>query len=294
MKCRKLVTALLASVFAFSAMAAHATEGGGGAYPNGAEDTMAGAIPPSGFYYLNYLNYYTADSLRDKDGDKLPVDFNLKVVADVHRFVYVTKKQLFGGNIGVQTLIPVVYMDAKTPGGSDNAFGVGDIDFGVNLSWHSKNLHQAVALDIITPTGAYDKNDIANIGRNYYTFEPAYGISYVSDSGYEVSSKFMYDINTENNDTDYRSGQEFHFDYFTGKHIGPWTVGLGGYYYKQVTDDKQYGKTVENNDGQVLAVGPTIKYDYKNMSFHVKYQKETMVENRPEGDKYWFKFVYAF
>lgn len=30
-----------------------ATEGGGGAYPNGAEDFMAGALPPPGTYFKN-------------------------------------------------------------------------------------------------------------------------------------------------------------------------------------------------------------------------------------------------
>ena len=36
---------------------AHATESGGGAYPNGAEDFMSGAVPPPGTYVINYFNY---------------------------------------------------------------------------------------------------------------------------------------------------------------------------------------------------------------------------------------------
>ena len=34
----------------------HATQGGGGAYPNGAEDFMSGALPPPGTYLLNYMS----------------------------------------------------------------------------------------------------------------------------------------------------------------------------------------------------------------------------------------------
>ena len=34
-----------------------ATEFGGGAYPNGAECFMAGAVPPPGTYFLNYVTH---------------------------------------------------------------------------------------------------------------------------------------------------------------------------------------------------------------------------------------------
>ena len=106
----------------------------------------------------------------------------------------------------------------------------------------------------------------------------------------------MYDFNTKNTATDYLSGQEFHFDYTIGKKIGAWSLGLGGYYYKQTTNDEQYGVKygADGNKGQVLAFGPQVKYDYKNMSFILKYQTETLVENKPEGNTFWFKFVYAF
>ena len=117
----------------------------------------------------------------------------------------------------------------------------------------------------------------------------------MSDGGFDVSAKFMYDFNTRNDDTDYTSGQEFHVDYSIGKKFDNLSVGLGGYYYKQVTDDKQAGSKVgDGNKGQAFGIGPQIKYDYKNMSFLLKYQAETAVKNRPDGDKFWLKFVYAF
>jgi len=118
----------------------------------------------------------------------------------------------------------------------------------------------------------------------------------LSDSGFEVSGKFMYDINTKNDDTSYLSGQEFHFDYTLAQKFNAFSAGVGGYFYKQVTDDEQNGIKVgsDGNKGQVFAIGPQIKYDYKNMSFSFKYQKELLVENKPEGDKFWFNLMYAF
>ena len=131
------------------------------------------------------------------------------------------------------------------------------------------------------PTGRYDEEELANIGRNYWTFEPIFAVTYLSDGGFEVSSKFMYDINTENTDSflggDYLSGQEFHFDYTVGYKISNWRVGLGGYYYKQVTNDEINGRHpafLEFDDGfkgQAFAIGPAVQYQYKNMCFTLKY-----------------------
>lgn len=274
-----------------------ATEGGGGAYPNGAEDFMSGAVPPPGTYFLNYLTHYSASKFRDGNGDSAVPNFDLKVTANVFRFLHVTKTQILGGYWGFHVFLPVVNVDVSLPIGSQSKTGLGDIIVDpFILSWHSKNWHFATGIDIYIPTGDYDKNRLANVGRNYWTFEPIFAFTYLSDNGFEVSSKFMYDFNTENKDTNYRSGQEFHFDYTVAKKFDSISLGVGGYYYKQMTDDKLNGHKVgtDGNKGQAFAIGPQFKYDYKNMSFILKYQNEMKVKNRPDGDKFWFKFVYAF
>ena len=281
-----------------------ATEGGGGAYSNGTEGFMSGAIPPPGLYYINYLTNYSADSLMDNNGNKKG-DFKLSATANVSRFVYTSSYKIFGGNWGAQLIVPLVTLNAKlsiNPGpgtvtdGSDT--GLGDIVFDPFLvSWHSKNWHQVIGLDIIIPSGSYSVPSATNIapsiGRNYYTFEPVYAVTYISDSGWEVSSKFMYDINTQNKDTNYQSGDEFHFDYTVGKHINKdWSVGVGGYYYQQITDDEQNGNTIKDYKGRVIAVGPQVQYSYGKISLTGKYQVEINVKNKPKGNKAWFKLIY--
>jgi len=281
---------------ALAAVNAGATEGGGGTYPNGAEGVMGGALPPPGLYYLNYLTLYTADHMNDKSGNKVPVDFHLNAMANVSRLVYMTDKQFLGANLGMYALVPLADVSVTVNGAGGTKSGLGDISFApAVLAWHSKNWHAATAVEFTAPTGQYDKNRNANLGRNYWSIEPIVTGTLLTDNGIELSGKFMYDFNTENTATDYTSGQEFHFDYATAYHRGPWTMGATGYFYKQVSDD--HGGTAAANDGnrgQVFAVGPTLKYDYKNMSLEAKYQREMLVENRPEGDKYWLKLIWAF
>jgi len=107
----------------------------------------------------------------------------------------------------------------------------------------------------------------------------------------------MYDINTKNDDTKYLSGQEFHFDYTVGYHMDKnLAFGIGGYCYWQVTDDELNGVKVSPDGfrGQVYAMGPQVQYNYKNMSFSLKWQKEFEAQYKPEGDKLWLKFMLAF
>jgi len=141
--------------------------------------------------------------------------------------------------LGGPSLLALVYqdIDMTTPGGprGEVRWGLGDIIVDpFILGWHWKNFHITAGLDVYLPTGSYDKAHLANAGRGYWTIEPVFAATYLSDSGIEVSGKFMYDFNLKNNDTNYQSGEEFHFDYTVGYHVDKQlTLGLGGYYYLQ-------------------------------------------------------------
>jgi hypothetical protein len=282
-----------------------ATENGVNSGAIGAEDFMTGALPPSGFYYLNYLTYYSAGTLKDNDGNKVPGKFSMDALADINRFVYITKAKILGADYGVQLIVPLANLNLSitTPGGpmSDTRYGIADIVVTpVILGWHTKNFHWVFAIDTFLPTGPYDKTKIVNVGRNYYSTELAFAFTYLSDIGIEFSSKLMYDINFRNTATDYTSGNEFHMDAILGYHLGKqWKLGVNAYYYKQLTDDtvgSEYtGPPISNgNRGQVFGLGPAVGFEYNHIHFALKYQKEMSAANRLEGDRLWFKVAIPF
>jgi hypothetical protein len=277
---------------------AHATEGGGGAYANGAEDFMSGAFPPPGNYLLDYLNYYHATDLKDRHGDSLVPDFELTALVNVVRLVHVTNHQILGADWGMNVVVPLVHTELDATMGKDDLTGLGDVVVNpLILGWHSKNLHVTAGVDTVVPMGSYKEDRLVNTGRNYWTFEPVVALTYLCDRGFELSGKFMYDINLENPDTDYRSGQEFHVDYTTGYHVNrDLAVGLGGYYYYQTTYDELDGDKVGTDGfkGRVMAVGPQAAYHYQNMSFVFKWQKEFEARNRPQGNNLWGRLILAF
>ena len=288
---------VLAMIFC-SIHSALAAEGGGSAYLGGNEDFMAGALPGPGFYPIFYAFYYTADELMDGNGDKVPVDFDLDVTGTAFRFIYVSDMTLFGASVAWHTIIPVVNSDVEiVPAGVDaSTTGLGDIVVSpMILGWHlSKNFHLIGAMDVWLPVGEYDVDDAASIGRNYWTVAPIIAPTYISNTGFEISAKLQYLINFENSDTDYTTGHEFICDYTVGQHLGNWMFGLNGMLYLQATDDELSGNDISDSKGKAFSIGPAIQYNYKNMFFNAKVQFDTNVENRPKGEKFWFKFMYAF
>ncbi len=296
-KQRKLVPAL-AMALAVLPLTASASEGGKTAYPNGAEDFMVGAVPPPGNYLINYLLNYNANDFNNSSGNNIIPGFDLNAWADVLRFIHVSDYQVLGGNWVWHVFLPLVHVDVTVPPpfgpGDGSKGGIGDIIFSpFVVSWHhSKNLHSVMSLvDVYAPTGSYDQYRLANIGLNYWTFEPVYAVSYISDEGWEASVKLMYDFNLENPDTNYKSGQAFHFDYTFAKHFPGWALGVGGYYYTQTTDDSGPTAPPDGFKGKAFAVGPQVMFDVGKVKAIFKYQWETDTENQPQGNKFWFKLI---
>lgn len=275
-----------------------ATEGGGSSYPMGADNYLSAAVPRPGFYTVLFAERYSADTLRDNSGNRVSVNFKVTANVVAPRFIWVTNKKVLGGDLLHAAIVPLVNLDVSVNGASESKTGIGDIlftAFGV-AHHHSPNLHTVAALDIVIPTGSYDRSDMANIGRNYWAIQPLYAISYIDPKGWNADAKIMYDFNFTNKDTDYRSGQEFHVDYAVGYGFGNnWVAGVGGYLYRQTTDDKVNSATVHDNKGRAFAIGPSVKYDNgKDFFMTAKYQMETNVRNRADGKAFWVKALIPF
>lgn len=279
---------------AFFLPAAQATEGGGSSYPMGADNYMTGAMPPPGFYAQMFAERYRADRLLDNRGKSALDDFHLSADVIAPRLIWVTEQKVLDGALAFHLNVPLVDLRVDVNGQHQKKTGMGDIIFGPALGYHySDKFHAIYALDIFAPTGRYDRGDLANIGRNYWAFEPVAAFSYVDPAGVNADIKIMYDFNLRNSATDYRSGQELHADYSLGWGLGNgWVIGVGGYIYRQTTDDRQDGDRVADNKGRAVAIGPSVKYASDSGWFvTAKWQKESQVRNRPEGEAYWVKLT---
>ena len=266
--------------------------------PNGADGFLAGALPPPGVYNLFFGNYYQSTRLNDNNGNSALPGFKItaKTVAD--KVVLMTNQTMLGGQVGFYGALGLQNIRIDMPGLSDSRTGLNDIEGGMGVAWHpAEDLHWYGLVSVIAPTGAYDAKRLVNLGSNYTTIRPQFGISYIPKSGLDLSARLTYSFPKENKATNYRSGQYFHVDYNAGFALSDsWKLGLQGYYLQQTTDDKFNGAVVgpDGNRARVLAIGPGVVYQSQGVPYELKYLKETLARNRPSGDSVWMKVALKF
>ncbi|MEE9102649.1 transporter [Pseudomonas nitroreducens] len=262
-------------------------------------------LPEHMFAFNLYYNHYEAKKLDISSlGGKVQ---GVKITSDaiIPRLDYLSPLRVFGGRLGGYVAQPYMRQQVEMFGMQDRRESQGDTTVAPIILWDmGKDLTIGAALEITLPTGDYDATRLANTSNNFYTYKPLLSATWLPSERTELSVKATYSFNEENPDTDYRSGQLFHFDYSASYRVTDnLRLGVNGYYLKQTTDDEQYGKTVtfmgEKVDdgvrGQVFAIGPALHLTFlKYASFEVRWAKEYAVENRPEGEMLWAKLNLPF
>jgi hypothetical protein len=275
-----------------------AGEGGGSSYNGGVENFVVGAAPPPGFYVLEYGNVYSADTLKDGSGNTIPVPgFKVNAVAAATRFVWSTNEKMLGGSLVWHAIVPLVDLSVSAAGASQRKTGIGDITFGPGVAFHhSPSLHSVIALDFVAPTGEYDKINLTNIGRNYWSLQPLFAMSQIDPNGFNWDFKATLNLAGTNTATNYRSGNELYVDYSAGVGLGNgWTIGVGGYWMQQLSADSSNGVEVANSLTKAFAIGPSVKYDNgKGWFITAKLQQEMAVVGRTQGSALWIKSTIPF
>jgi hypothetical protein len=297
-----VVSKLLPSTFAAIALAlapaARAVEGAV-QYPHGAEGLSAGALPPPGTYVLAYGIHYTGIR-KDGAGDNLLAGgskVELTVDAVALRAVHMTELRILGGQLGMHAVVPIFSNSVTVGGLSDRDTGLGDVTFDpFILAWHRDTIHWAVAFDVVAPSGAYSSTRRLgnNLGANYWSFEPLVAVTWLPGAGWELDAKAMYNRKTTNTATDYRSGDEFHVDFATGKALtSALRLGLGGYFDYQVQEDRRAGVDVGNR-ARYLGVGPEVAFQAGGTTLVAKWHQEVVAKNAFQGSRVTLKLVTAF
>lgn len=264
---RKFIAiAILSCVFGFAGtLFGTVSAGETGHYVNGGEGIKAATLPPPGFYWRLYNQFYTANKLKDKNGNELDVGYDLNVYALVNRFVWISNMKILGADFGASLVVPLVYTDIEieAAGIDDEKFDLGDIAVEpFVLAWHGPRYDAAFALALYVPTGEYDKNKAASPGKDFWTGMATVGGTYYFDVEKTWSASILsrYEIHSKKDETDVKPGDNFHFELGIGKTLAKtWDVGLTGYCQWQVTDDSGSDVTWDKSvHDRVYAVGPEV------------------------------------
>ena len=315
---KSIALAMLTALSVGLPAATRAEEAASGHYLPGAAASFIDALPGRpGLAVANYFTYYQGSQGLSRElpfAGVLVSGPECTIYADTVAAVYETPLHLLGGEYAVGLAIPYVWVEVKgtvTAGAQsrtvrDTADGLGDLTFyPFMLGWTALggDLKSDVRFGIYAPTGDYRRGRLANPGRNYWTFEPGGSISWLSSQiGLEVSAFTGFDINTENDATDYQTGSQFHLDLTVAQHLPLWggVIGAGAnaFYYQQVTGDSGAGARLGGFEGRTVGIGPVVSYATKiggkDLVAEVKWLPELEVNKRLKGDYVWFKLALLF
>lgn len=214
-----LAFAFIVAVAILVPLSLWAEEAGSGHYTPGATASFIDALPGKpGMAIANYFNYYDGNAGISRPlpiGGLSTAGLDATAYSDTILALYTTPLKLLGCYYTVGAAIPYIWMKVKgnvyaagpekqtvTRAISDTADGIGDILlYPFMLGWTGLNgdLKHDVRMGVYAPTGSYEKGKLANVGKNYWTFEPLISFSYMSSKiGLEVSAYAGMDFNTKN------------------------------------------------------------------------------------------------
>lgn len=278
---------------------ARATEGNQIAYPLGVNTVLGGIHPPPGeTRYYNYLQYYTAGETDNFQGRSVVRDFDLRAVVNAARLLHSYK---LGSNQQVWftsgVVLPLVDLKVTAGGRHKETTGIGDLILQQYVNWRDahRKLFLSAGAALWIPTGSYSSQRLANIGLNHNTFATEMDATWLISPQWDVSATTVFELSSVNEATGYRSGTDSTTDFgvmYTLPKVKWAHVGLNGYFYHQIDDDRRNGAIVPNTSlAQVAALGPQARFELGRSGVAFKWQHEFAAQNRPQGERIWFQFT---
>jgi hypothetical protein len=276
--------------------------------PGATVGVPTGALPPPGFY-ANDLNTVLEGGLKDNNGNDLHA--NASVYLNVPSILWVPTYQPFqflGASYAAALVQPYVQQNLDLSGiGAGKSVSQGifnTIVSPLNLSWNLNPFFIKTGLGIYLKDGFYQTNTLASgakvtssaaIANNFWTFEPDLALSWLQ-GGWDLTLHGVIDTNTKNTTTNYQSGDVFYLDFTAGKSIGKWTVGVGGNFSQQFTDDVARGASVNGNGHrfQQVLLGPYAGYDFGPASVNAKVLQSVHAENGFSTSQYDLSVSFPF
>jgi len=224
-------------------------------YPNGVLGMKAASLPPPGKYLKNFNVFVMADEMVDKDGNDLPIGFDVLAYVNCTQYIWVTDKKFLGGDYLFDFLIPIWAADVEIAAQNQHlhGYGFGDLilePFG--LAWHGPRYDAVIAAGVIIPTG----DQTLPIGTyDQWTGLISFGATAYFDDKKTWSACILnrVEFNTKDRTAQYTRGPDFHFEWGIGKSYMiekvMLDVGAAGYCQWQIADDKGSPWVVDNITG---------------------------------------------
>lgn len=298
-----LLVTLLAAGVAAPARAQMNTQ-----HVKGSFGLKAGSQAPPGQYAIAPLLYfYSTDDVRNRDGDKLPINANIDGSFFGAGVNVVTKKTLFGGFYGFTVLLA----------GANNRLQATEIDSNpgagitdslvtpLSLGWHKKRADATVYYTLYIPTGRYEDGASNNTGLGMWGQEIGFGTTayLTEDRKFHAATMVSFNFQSKKEDSQTHVGNQMNFEGGVGGDFmkGGLTAGLAYYYCFKLTQDEPAGFPLNIGlaKAHVFALGPdlTLALAKKNTVYGfltVRYEWELHAKAQTKGGMWLVQAVFPF
>lgn len=268
---------------------------------------QSGTQAPPGFYVVPLFYDYSADTLRDSNGDPfspLGGGGSIDAQALIAGFVWVSEKKVLGGNYGFSIFpgvtnnalgLPAIQYDTKT------STGLADLYIQpIVLGWNTDRADFTAGLGIFAPTGEFEVLGDSNRGLGMWSYEIFGGTTVYFDKRktWHFAATAFYETHGKKDGTDIRVGDLLTLEGGLGKSFMDGAVNVGIAYYAQwktSNDDLGLGFTVPVSQPfdkhQVYGIGPEITLPLASKKklygfLNLRYFWETGSRSTLEGDTF--------
>ena len=237
--------------------------------PNLKGDTglKSGSQAPAGAYVSIPLWFYSADALKNRDGDVL-LRANIDAAVFGIALNVVTTRKILGTNYGFVAALPWANNRVQGAEDFDSNPGSGFTDMlvqPIKLGWHAASADAIVAYSLYLPTGRYEDGASNNTGLGMWVQEIVVGSTIYLNKTHTVhaATTSAFDFSSKKEDSNTKVGNILNLEGGVGADFlgGGLTAGLAYYGNFKLTDDRfdsRLASRLIRGKDRVWGLGPEV------------------------------------
>ena len=263
-----------------------------------------GVQPDPGFTFASLNINYSADSLRNSNGNKVPVTGNYAFWSTENIFMYAPPTKILGGEFVSMVSLNLAdgSLTADVPSADFSASGGGEgmADTWVqpvNLAWHLKRVDTWVGYAFVAPTGRFSPGASNNVGSGYWGNNFATGTTFyvTKNKGTQLSLATDWEFHGEKKGINITPGQAFTDEWGLGQIIPLQKnfskllqVGVIGYDQWQVSANKGLTAPLPYYSMHAVGVQTNFIAPAAGLGLFFKYEPEYLVKASVQGRSFVF------
>jgi hypothetical protein len=265
----------------------------------------AGRVPEPGVYVADRVVSYEADEVRDREGNLIPANIELRTLGNGTGISYTFPLSQNGLVLTVTASVPVARLELNSqdrPEASVDRFGLTDFYFQpARLGWRKGRFDLVGAYSFYVPSGISILAGGKGLSAGHVTHQFSAGGAVFTDQERTVflTALASYDLNLRKRGIDITRGDTAQIQGGAGVSRFHRTLeaGLAGYTLWQVRPDRgaDLPLVLRGARDHVYGLGPELAVKVKNLRSQIRarYEWDFGVRSRPKGNIFVVGFTFA-